>query len=127
MHRIRIMLFTAIIFSAGILATGQDVKPSPVVFICEHGSAKSVIAAAHFNRIAEARGLPYRAISRGIHPDTEIPTNITAGLLSDGVKASGWRPTLLSDDDIRRATRVVTLSCELPKSKPIVSTKLIDW
>ncbi len=50
-------------------------KPEPVgtiLFVCEHGSAKSVVAAAHFNRIAAARGLPFRAISRGTVPDAEM-------------------------------------------------------
>jgi hypothetical protein len=29
-----------------------------IVFVCLHGSVKSQIAAAHFNRIARERGLP---------------------------------------------------------------------
>ena len=35
-----------------------------VVFVCEHGAAKSVLAAIEFNRMAEARGAPMRAIFR---------------------------------------------------------------
>ena len=105
----------------------QDFRSPTVVFVCEHGSAKSVIAAAHFNRIAEQRGLRYRAVSRGVHPDTEIPENIKISLLSDGLKVSAWKPTLLSDSDIRRAERVVTLSCELEKSTSIDRTKLVEW
>jgi protein-tyrosine-phosphatase len=116
-------LFLALTFAC----QAQDSRSPTVVFVCEHGSAKSVIAAAHFNQLAEERGLPYRAISRGVHPDSEIPANIRAGLLSDGLKVSGWKPTLISDEDIRRAERVVTLSCELPKSKSLEAAKLVDW
>ena len=29
-----------------------------IVFVCLHGSVKSQMAAAHFNRIARERGLP---------------------------------------------------------------------
>ena len=36
-----------------------DVSASTIVFVCEHGSAKSVVAAAHFNRLAAEARLPY--------------------------------------------------------------------
>ena len=39
--------------------------PPTVLFVCEHGAAKSVIAAAEFNRLAEQRGLAWRATFRG--------------------------------------------------------------
>ena len=48
-------------------------KPETVVFVCEHGSAKSVIAAAHFNHLAAEKGLPYRAIARGCAPQKVRP------------------------------------------------------
>lgn len=105
----------------------EDIPARTIMFVCEHGSAKSVIAAAHFNRIAEKRGSPYRAISRGVHPDSEIPVTIKAGLLSDGLKVDAWKPTVISDAEIKRAERVVTLSCELPKSELLDKNKLIDW
>src|SRR5688572_249911 len=57
----------------GTLMAGPEPKPvGTVLFVCEHGSAKSVVAAAHFNRIAADRGLPFRAISRGTAPDPEM-------------------------------------------------------
>src|SRR5947209_2720209 len=34
---------------------GQATVPPTVLFVCEHGAAKSVIAAAEFNRLAEQR------------------------------------------------------------------------
>jgi len=56
-----------------------------IVFVCLHGSVKSQMAAAHFNRIASERGLPFTAISRGIEVDTSIPTRIRDGLNLDGL------------------------------------------
>jgi arsenate reductase len=105
----------------------QTGETRTVVFVCEHGSAKSIIAAAHFNRIAESKALPYRAISRGVHPDAEIPANIKAGLLEDGLDVSAWKPKLIANDDVGKAERVVTLQCELPKSNSIESSKLVEW
>ena len=45
----------------------------PVVFVCEHGSVKSPIAASLFDRTAEKRGLPFRAVSRGVNPEEHVP------------------------------------------------------
>ena len=47
-----------------------------IVFVCLHGSVKSQMAAAHFNRIARERGLPFVAVSRGIAVDSSIPARI---------------------------------------------------
>ena len=58
-----------------------------VIFVCEHGSAKSVVAAAHFNKLAKERNLPVRAISRGTNPDEEIAPIAASGLQADGLAA----------------------------------------
>jgi arsenate reductase len=104
-----------------------DVAPATVVFVCEHGSAKSVVAAAHFNRLAAEAHLPFRAVSRGTKPDPEIAVGVKAGLAADGIDVSGWRPKLVSDEDIRSATQVVSLATELPATKPFAKPKLLEW
>jgi protein-tyrosine-phosphatase len=85
---------------------------SRVLFICEHGSAKSVVAAAHFNKLAEERGLDVRAVSRGTDPDEVNNPVAIAGLSSDHLSASGV-PTKLSRTDLVTAKRVIGFS-ELP-------------
>ena len=80
-----------------------------VLFICEHGSAKSVVAAAHFNRLAAEHGLDLRAISRGTAPDDALHPAAVAGLASDGLAPAG-DPVLLSDHDLADATRIVAFS-----------------
>ncbi len=96
-----------------------------ILFVCEHGSARSVIAAAHFNRMAKEKGLPYRAVTRGANPDAEIPAGVRNGLAADGLDVSTWKPQKVSEDDVQNADRVVTFACALPK-KPAAG-KLADW
>jgi arsenate reductase len=86
-----------------------------VVFVCEHGSAKSVVAAAHFDRLAAERGSELRAVSRGTDPDAEVAPNADLGLRADGLVAVERSPVKLTQADAAGATRVVTF-CELPEA-----------
>ena len=78
-----------------------------IVFVCLHGSVKSQMAAAHFNRIAGERGLPFTAISRGIEVDNSIPTRIRDGLNLDGLAPIDDIPVGLTAEEANRATMVV--------------------
>lgn len=80
-----------------------------VVFVCEHGSAKSVIAAEQFNQQAARRGLPYGAISRGISPDAELQAATKLGMQRDGLDTSHYVASALSPEVAASALRVVTL------------------
>ena len=84
-----------------------------ILFVCEHGSAKSTIAAEHFNKLAGERNLPVQAISRGTDPDSIFPDNVVAGLQSDGLKIGEPRPQKLSQNEIDKSIRIITF-CELP-------------
>lgn len=87
-----------------------------VLFICEHGSAKSVVAAAHFNRLAARRGLGVRAVSRGMDPDNENHPAAVNGLKADGLQPQAT-PRKLSPDDLETASRVIAFS-DLPAQYP---------
>ena len=78
-----------------------------IVFVCLHGSVKSQMAAAHFNRIARERGLPYTAVSRGIQIDSSIPTRIRDGLTLDGLAPTDDIPRELTAAEANRAMKVV--------------------
>ncbi len=94
----------------------NSAKQAPVVvFVCEHGSAKSVVAAAHFNHLARERNLKLRAISRGTIPDEEIAPNAAKGLQADGLAVGREKPEKLSKADVGRAVRVVAF-CQLPEA-----------
>jgi protein-tyrosine-phosphatase len=95
--------------------------------VCEHGSAKSIVAAARFNDLANKNGLPYRAIARGVHPDKEIPPYVKSGLVAEGLDIRAWRPKRFSEEDAVRSDRVITLGCTLPTSRLAVKRKLQEW
>jgi protein-tyrosine-phosphatase len=104
-----------------------EVNASTVVFVCEHGAAKSVIAAAHFNRLASELKLPYRAVARGTNPDDAVSPAVRKGLAAEGLDVTTWKPKAVSEEDISRAGRVVSLATELPAKKPSVKPKLLEW
>ena len=88
---------------------------SQVLFVCEHGNVKSLMAASYFNQLAEQRGLPYRAISRGKAPDsTTVPAPIAEGLRADGIDVSGFHPSAVKPTDVTASQRVVTIGTTLP-------------
>jgi protein-tyrosine-phosphatase len=108
-------------------APTQGVQGHTIVFVCEHGSAKSTIAAAHFNAIASKSGLPYRAIARGVHPDKEIPPYVKRGLAAEGLDIRGRQPKRFSEGDALRSGRIITLGCTLPTTKSVVTRKVQEW
>jgi arsenate reductase len=79
-----------------------------VLFICEHGSAKSVIAAAHYERLARERGIDAHAASRGTDTDAEFPPHVLAGLRSDGLEPLDDAPVAFSEDDVTQGTKIIT-------------------
>jgi arsenate reductase (thioredoxin) len=97
-----------------------------VVFVCEHGAAKSVIAAAHFNRLASERGLPFRAISRGTVPDPAVPPPVRNGLQSDGAPIDpAFVPTRVQSADASTAVQVVTFDVKLPTG--VTAKSVANW
>ncbi|HZN49499.1 MAG TPA: hypothetical protein VFD81_02640 [Methylomirabilota bacterium] len=84
-----------------------------VLFVCLHGSAKSLIAAEYFNRLAAARGLPARATSAGTEPDDAIPPRVTQGLGADGIDVQGRQPRRPMQADVDGSVVVVTFACDL--------------
>lgn len=128
MHRqIILLMLLASTATAQTARPQSSVTSSTVVFVCEHGSAKSVIAAAHFNRLASERGLPYRAVSRGTKPDDAVAPGVRNGLASDGIDVSEWHPQAVTDQDLRHAAQVVSLATDLPATKPFAKNKLLQW
>jgi arsenate reductase len=84
-----------------------------IVFVCEHGAAKSIIAAAYFNRFAQERNLRLRAIARGTQPDSALSAITVAGLQEDGLTPNESIPQKLSPEEMEGAEQIITF-CELP-------------
>ena len=84
-----------------------------IIFVCEHGAAKSVIAAAHFNRLASQMGLDMRAVARGTQPDEELSPQTLRGLSEEGLTPTESVPQKLTATELQSAQRVITF-CDLP-------------
>ena len=62
--------------------------PPFILFVCLHGSAKSVIASQYFRRVASERGIAADTAAAGTEPDPEIPPGVVRGLGADGFDVS---------------------------------------
>lgn len=95
-----------------------SVAPAPaaegetVVFVCQHGVVNSQIAAAYFNKAAQERAVPFRAVSRGIELYWSVPVRVQDGLALDGLEAAN-APQQLAVEDMTAAGRVVAFD-EIP-------------
>jgi protein-tyrosine-phosphatase len=93
--------------------TGQKdprtAEPGEVLMVCEHGTAKSVMAAALFNQAAAERRLPFRAIARGVNPDPAVPAPIAAGLAQDGFSIEDFTPARFTAAEVAGASRVIAI------------------
>jgi protein-tyrosine-phosphatase len=87
-----------------------------VLFVCLHGAAKSVVGAAHFRRLAAARGLDIAAAAAGTEPDSELGAGAVKGLAAEGLRAAPSRPRPVTLYDLQSAARVVSFGCEVAPS-----------
>ncbi len=103
--------------AAAILLTVQSAAGAAaptVVFVCEHGTVKSVIAAEIFNKRAAERKLAFRAVSRGVTPDAAVPEGVAANLAKDGYDVAAFKPKALAKDDVAGAVQVVAIGVDPP-------------
>jgi arsenate reductase len=89
-----------------------------VVFVCQHGAAKSVLAAALLEHLAAERGTPMRALARGTEPEPQVAPAVAAGLLANGIDVTAWQPRPLTPGDLAQALRVVSFGPDLSDLLP---------
>ena len=97
-----------------------------VVFVCEHGAAKSVIATTYFNKIAAERGLRARALYRGVNPQAELSAGALNGLRDDGLQVPDQKPSPITQADVDRASVIFAIGCRLP-TNATASGKADSW
>jgi protein-tyrosine-phosphatase len=106
---------------------GEAPETTPtVVFVCEHGAAKSVIATTYFNKLAAERGLRARATYRGVNPQTDLSVNALKGLRDDGLSVPDRKPSAITQADVEAATVIFAIGCTLPKNAT-ASGKAGSW
>jgi hypothetical protein len=125
----RTVVFLALILLPGCDLPAEAVAPPPpaVVFVCEHGAGKSLIAAKVFDRAAARRGLPHRALARGLDPYAAVPPVIAAALAADGFDVAGFVPTRLAHGEAGQAPRVVAIGVSLAAYEDDLPVPAIVW
>jgi len=90
--------------------------PHRVVFVCEHGSVKSLIAALYFNQRARQRGLPYTAVARGTSPEPAVPPTVQQGLRAAGFDVVHYVPQPFKTLDVNGASLVVSFDQDITQT-----------
>jgi arsenate reductase len=95
-----------------------------IVFVCEHGAAKSVIAAAYFNKMAKENNVPWEAICRGRNPDKEISQKTQELLKKNNLFNPELTPAKLTQRDVDQAQQVIFF-CPLPDD--LIFNNTLSW
>jgi arsenate reductase len=112
----------------GRAVAAEESTARQVVFVCEHGNVKSLMAASYFNQLAAQRGLPWRAVARGSAPDsTTAPQAIAAALLADGVDVRNFRAAKVGASDTTDAAQIVAIGIELPADLQADEDRVERW
>jgi arsenate reductase len=98
-------------FESGGFAAALHMK---ILFVCQHGGAKSVLAACYFNRMAAERGLPYVAESVAAEdPYDAVPPPVAESLLREGIDVRAFRPRRATAEEIAGAAKVIAIDCRV--------------
>src|SRR5215212_9215856 len=103
------MIAQALMLISLTMPQSMATTASAVVFVCEHGAAKSVIASSYFNKIAAERGLRARAIYRGVNPQADLSISALKGLREDGVTTPDRKPSSIAQADVDAATVIFAI------------------
>ena len=95
-----------------------------VLFVCRHGAAKSILAAADFQSLAAERGLHIHAVAAGLEPDLLVARVLRDLLPSDGLAAAA--PRSVTAADLASASRVITFDLA-PDELPILNVPVERW
>ena len=84
---------------------------STILFLCPHHAAKSVIAAAYFNRLVQQKGLSWIAVSAGTEPDETVSPVVVEMLKNENIDVSQHQPRRVTTDELQSAARIVSMGC----------------
>jgi arsenate reductase len=98
----------------------------PVLFLCPHNAAKSVLAVAEFNRLAQQQGVSLRADSAGTEPDAAPAPAVVAALRDEDINVAGHRPRRVTPDDLAAAYRIISLGCDVG-ALTLPGATIVSW
>jgi arsenate reductase (thioredoxin) len=99
---------------------------STILFLCPHHAAKSVIAAAYFDRLAQQQQLPFAAASAGTEPDAVVSPKVADMLLTEGIDVTGHRPRRVTQEELVQAQRVISMGCT-PDELNLAPERVEQW
>ena len=104
----------------------SDGEATTVLFVCRHGAAKSVLAAADLRHLAAAAGLPVVATAAGVEPSGAVAPAVVQVLGREGDPGRALPPRRVTASDLAAATRVITFNLD-PGELPEISRALERW
>lgn len=106
-------------------STEPEKLPAPrILFVCQHGSVKSVVATELLRRLAGGQGRDIEVRSFGISPENHVTAALEAALREDNIALSRNPSPTLAQKDLDSADIVVVFD-ELPAA--LNSRTVIDW
>lgn len=97
-----------------------------VLFMCPHGAAKSVLAAAYFRKMTAERGVDWHIEFAGTEPDEDLSANVVALLRAEGLAVPDERPHRVTAEELARADWIVSMGCDL-SGLEVGETAVLQW
>ena len=97
-----------------------------ILFLCPHHAAKSVIAAAYFNRLAQQYQLPFVADSAGTEPDKAVSPVVVTLLSEQGMDVSQHQPRRVTNHELNTAARIISMGCT-PEELGVEAARVELW
>ncbi len=89
-----------------------------VLFLCPHNAAKSVIAAAYWNRAAAEHGLDIVSESAGTEPSPVVSPAVVDALAAEGIDVATHQPRRVTRAELMSAWQVVSMGCNPDELAP---------
>jgi protein-tyrosine-phosphatase len=89
-----------------------------ILFICPHGAAKSVLASAYFQRMAQERGLNVQVDFAGTEPDRAVAPKVVERLKARGYPLPTSQPRRVTAAEVSSADVVISMGCDLTGLSP---------
>jgi arsenate reductase len=89
-----------------------------ILFLCPHSAAKSVIAAAYCQHLANQHGLDLQATVAGTEPDDQVAPAVATLLSAEGLDIASYTPRHVTREALAAAFRVISLGCDITDLAP---------
>jgi len=106
-----------------------DSAPTRILFLCPHGAAKSVAAAAMVHEKASRKGLNVVVSNAGTDPDPGLNPIVVAYLTESGMPVPEG-PRHVTGEDTANAHLVVNIGCDhtdIPVFGPMIEWNIPDF